>query len=103
MKYGGCSFGLPKYIKKVFQGLNLPTYWRFSSLSETDLRGRGRCHMVIQYTAIYCDVYCNISLAYDHTCLVSYLIVENGTLANCYNSRCREDSGSGYLGVTDQD
>ena len=98
-------FDLPKCIKKLFQGLNLPTYPEFSSpfLSEIDLRGRGRCHIVIQYTAIYCDVLSYFRLSYNRICLVSYLIVENSTLANCYNARCREDSGSGYLGVTDQD
>lgn len=51
-------FGLPKCIKKLLQGLNLPTYTKFSFpfLSEIDLRGGGRCHTVIQYTAKYCDV-----------------------------------------------
>lgn len=51
-------FGLPKCMKKLFQALNLPTYPEFSFpfLSEMDPKGRGRCHMVIQYTAIYCDV-----------------------------------------------
>lgn len=61
MKYKGGEvfyfknpFALPKCIKKVFQGLNLPTCpeFSFSCIDEIELRGRGRCPMVIQYTAI---------------------------------------------------
>lgn len=67
MKYKGGDFfnfknpfALPKCIKKVFRGLNLPTCpeFSFSCLSEIELWGRGRCPMVIQYTVI---LYRNIS------------------------------------------